>query len=407
MTTSDPLERISAARTYLTAKLPFLGFLSLRMRPRITDEHDSCTTAAVGPDGTLVIHPPFLDTLSDAQVRGLLCHEVLHPALEFFSRLGTRDFQAFNVAHDFAINLIIKDFVDLAKLNDNIQLPPGGCLDDKYSGMAAEEIYATFPTLSKKQMQSLLNNMLAGDCKPGLNSGKDGQQAGQGDEAAMGRVQREWQTALVAAAQVHQQMKGRGSLPGSITLLIEQMLSPKIHWSTVISRWLGENAGSPDLTYQRPSRRSECAGEVLIGRRRKSYPDVTILWDTSGSMHGEEKNIFPEISAICTDLDLTMRVIIIDTHIHADLTDVKQAEEVAAALKGGGGSDFCPAFERLDLERNDSVVVAFTDGYIGVPAVMPESLKAVIWVLTSGSDPTGGKWGQVLRLDKEKNGEWE
>ena len=75
---------------------------------------------------------------------------------------------------------------------------------------------------------------------------------------------------------------------------------------------------------------------------------------------------------------------------------------------GGGGSNFIPAFDRLDEERNDSVVIAFTDGYINVPATMPESLKGVVWVLTQGGcDPTKGKWGHVLRLDGDDNGEWE
>ena len=407
MTEDEILKRVSAARTYLTAKVPFLGFLTLRMKPRITNEYDECKTAGVGPDGTLVLHPDFIEKQSDPELRGLLAHEVLHPALEFFTRLGTRDIRVFNCAHDFVINLIIHDFV-AGKLEDSIKLPTGGLLDAKYSGMSAEEVYESFPKLTKRQMQALLNNILSGDCKPDVNSGKDGKAAGKGDEAANGRLQQDWKIAVVAAAEVHERQKGRGTLPGGLRLLIDAMLSPKVHWSTVISRWLGENAGEPDLTYQRPSRRSESVGEVLIGRRRKSYPDVTILWDTSGSMHGEEKKIFPEVASMCTDLDLTLRVIIIDAAIHADLTDVKEAEDVAANLKGGGGSDFCPAFERLDEERNDSVVIAFTDGAIGVPATMPESLKGVVWVLTCDyHDPTQGKWGQVLRLDKDQNGSWE
>jgi predicted metal-dependent peptidase len=407
MTEQEILERVSAARTYLTAKIPFLGFLSLKMKPRITTAEDGCQTAEIGPDGTLVLNEEFVSKLSEPEMRGLLCHEVLHPALEFFSRLGTRDMRVFNCAHDFAINLIIHEFV-AGKLEDSIKLPPGGLLDTKYSGMSAEEIYASFPKLSKKQMQELLNNLLSGDCRPGQSSGKDGKAAGEGDEGAMDRMKRDWQIAIVAAAQVHEQHKGRGSLPAGLRILIDEMLSPKIHWSIILSRWLGENAGSPDLTYQRPSRRNESVGEILIGRRRKSFPDVTILWDTSGSMHGEEKKIFPEVAAMCADLDLTLRVIIIDAAIHADLTDVKAAEEVAAALAGGGGSDFRPAFERLDEERNDSVVIAFTDGAIGVPEVQPESLKGVVWVLTcNGGNPTGGKWGHVLRLDKEENGSWE
>ena len=49
MSEQDLLERVSAARTYLTAKIPFLGFLSLKMKPRISTAEDGCQTAGIGP----------------------------------------------------------------------------------------------------------------------------------------------------------------------------------------------------------------------------------------------------------------------------------------------------------------------------------------------------------------------
>jgi predicted metal-dependent peptidase len=399
------LERISAARTYLTAKVPFLGFLSLKMRPRIATEQEQCKTAGVGPDGTLILNFEFVSKQTDPELRGLLAHEVLHPALHFFQRKGSKDHSAFNAAHDYAINQIIHDFV-AGRLSDNIKLPENGLLDAKYSGMSAEEIYESFPDTKKLALLGGKSG-LGGDCRPDISSGGEGRAAGQGDESAMDRIKRDWQIAVVAAAQVHEQQKGRGSLPGGLKILIENMLNPKHHWTDILARWLGENAGKPDMTYQRPSRRSESAGEILIGRRRKSFPDVTILWDTSGSMHGEEGKIFPEVAHMCEELDLTIRLIIIDAAIHADLTDVKDAQTIAEAVKGGGASDFCPAFDRLDEEKNDSVVLAFTDGAIGVPPTMPESLKGVVWVLTQHASAPTTKYGDVLRLDPDKNGKWE
>lgn len=400
------LERISAARTWLTAKIPFLGFLTLKMRPRIATPQDNIQTAGVGPDGTLSLNYEFVSKLSEAELRGVLCHEVLHPALQFFQRKGSKDHEAFNAAHDYAINQIIHDFI-AGRLSDSVKLPVPHLLDSKYVSMSAEEIYESFP--NKKSLKVLgANSALGGDCRPGLSHGPEGKAAGQGDESAMDRIKREWQVAVVAAAQVHEAQKGRGSIPNGLQLMINEILEPKHHWSELLARWLGENAGKPDLTYLRPSRRSEAVGEVLIGRRRKSYPDVTVLWDTSGSMHGQEKLIFPEIAHMCEELDLTLRLIIIDCAIHADLLDVKDAQTIAENVKGGGGSDFCPAFDRLDEEKNDSVVIAFTDGAIGVPAICPESLKGVVWVLTDGAhEPTGGKYGEVLRLDPKQNGKWE
>jgi predicted metal-dependent peptidase len=402
-------DRISAARTYLTAKLPFLGFLSLRLLPRPAQEHEGVPTMGVAQDGTLVYSEEFVKGLSDPELRGCLCHEVLHPGLDFFRRLGGRDRLLFNVAHDFAVNQIIKDFITADKnISGAVSLPAGGLQDDKYRQDSAEEIYEKL--LSKAiRIPASGGGPLAGDCRPDLSSTQAGQDAARGDQSAEGKIARDWQLAIATARQMHEQLKGRGTLPSGLQILIDEMLEPKIAWTALLSRWLGETAGKPDLTYLRPSRRSESVGELLIGRRKTFYPEVTVLWDTSGSMTGEEKRIFPEVAAMCEELDLRLRVIIIDAAIHADLEDVTEAQTIAENLKGGGGSDFCPAFHKLDEESNDSVVVAFTDGCIGVPQTMPETLKATLWILTeSGMDPTRGKWGTVLRLDNDlKNGKWE
>lgn len=463
----EALARISAARTYLTAKVPFLGFMALRLRPRVAKGLEAILvpTAGVGPDGTLVVNTTYLKSLSDPEVRGLVAHEILHPALHFFARLGSKDMRLFNVAHDYVVNLIVTEFVSSA-LSDRIKLPPGGLLDRKYDGMSAEEVYESLPKeqekkggkgqnkcpscgkkIKKAQPGSKPNTAkcphcgaefpvqkgqsgggqgggiempggqkgdgtreggFGGDCLKDLSSTKTGQNAGRGDQGAQERLERDWKIAITAAAQVHEKQKGRGSMPGTLKKLIDDMLNPKHHWSEIISQWVGEHAGNPELTYMRPSRRSESVGEILIGRKRRTYPDVTVLWDTSGSMNGEENKIFTEVGHICEELDLRLRVIIIDAAIHADLEDVQEAQDIAEAVAGGGGSDFRPAFDLLDQESNDSVVLAFTDGYIGVPDTMPESLKGCVWVVTSGgSDPTGGKWGQVMRLGKDDTGAWE
>jgi predicted metal-dependent peptidase len=83
--------------------------------------------------------------------------------------------------------------------------------------------------------------------------------------------------------------------------------------------------------------------------------------------------------------------------IHADVSGLSLPEEIVPNLIGGGGSDFCPAFDRLQEEGNDSVVLAFTDGYIDVPKTQPPSLKGVLWVLTETSTRPA-PWGLAIKL---------
>ena len=135
---------------------------------------------------------------------------------------------------------------------------------------------------------------------------------------------------------------------------------------------------------------------------RFGVADICVLWDTSGSMNGREKEILGDVQGICEDLGLSIRCITCDTEVHTDVDNIEDALDLIPHIRGGGGSDFTPAFKRLEDENYDGVVVAFTDGYIGVPQIKPIHIKEVLWVLAGGDvDPTGGKWGDVLKINDE------
>ena len=52
----------------------------------------------------------------------------------------------------------------------------------------------------------------------------------------------------------------------------------------------------------------------------------------------------------------------------------------------------------------EGVCVAFTDGYISVPSSKPSLLKDCLWVIGEhDTDPTGGRWGEVLRVNDDGN----
>jgi predicted metal-dependent peptidase len=386
------MERFADARVWLNTRVPFLGYMTLKLKPRVANPQDGVPTAGVAPDGTLVLNEEFVASLSDPEFRFLICHEVLHPAMGFWARKKSRDQMGFNVAHDYAINLIIDAFSQ--NFPTQLKMPKVGLLDHKYDNMSAEEIYDVLP----RQKQP--GGGMGGDCRGDLSESGAGQDAGRGDQAAQTNLDRDWKIHTEAARQVHETALGKGSLPASVQKILDELLDPKIHWSSVLSAWLGENAGKADFTYQRPARRSESVGEILPGILRTDLPDVTILWDTSGSMTGQETAILSEVADIVDEMGLTIRLIVCDCSIHADVDRIDNVEALIPHVKGGGGSSFTPAFDRLAEENNTSVVVAFTDGYIEVPQLQPDSLKGVLWVITDrGQRPA--PWGRAIMLDKD------
>ena len=91
----------------------------------------------------IVYHPDFVLTQTDAAIRFVLCHEVLHCVGDHMTRRGNRDPLLWNYAADYAINPILHDEIDR---NFAWPIVPEsgermGLFEQKYAGMRAEDIY--------------------------------------------------------------------------------------------------------------------------------------------------------------------------------------------------------------------------------------------------------------------------
>jgi len=416
------LERISQGRTKLLGRLPFFGRLALKLRPRLATEYDQVSTAAVSMDGTLVVNPDFCKGLSDPQLCFVVAHEVLHPAMLYFDRMQGRIPRLWNMAHDYAINLIIKHMADA-----NIELISDCLCDEKYRDWSAEEIYddllkdSVLVTLAqscgdgtgqpsggggmsgKGKGNDPTKDPLFGDSRPDLGDSEDGKKAAGGDKGARNRLNTDWKISIVAAAQAHEQQKGRGSLPGGLRRLIEEFTDPKVDWREQLSRWVGENGRKQDYTYSRPSRRSESVGQYLPSLKKYGFAPVTVMVDTSGSIGDRMlKEGLAEIQGVCEDLGIGVRAMIIDAALHEDC-EVEDAYDLADKLAGGGGSNFIPAFDKLQEEGYDGVVIAFTDGDIAVPSVKPENLRGVLWCIYENCHSPTDAYGETIKIPREND----
>lgn len=434
------MKRNGKARLQLLALVPMFGHLTLGLKPRAAKPEDRVDTAAVSPDGTLILNYVFVcgendehgvrDNskskwigLTDAQLCGLLCHEVLHPALLCWARQGSRRaivqggeedgkfvFSLWNLAHDLSFNPEILEMAANVDAKGIIELPPEGALDPKFAGCSAEEIYDKILSDAHKRDKHNSSGQIiiqipggghgiGDDLRPDLSESPEGKRAARGDKGAMEKIENDWAVRIASAAQAHEREHGQGKIPGGIQKLIDELLDPKIPWVDILSRWLGENGKKMDQTMSRPARRSESIGEYMPSWRKYGVDDVVVIWDTSGSMNGRETEILSEVNGICEDLGLALRIIICDAMVHSDVRDVEDALDIIPHIKGGGGSDFRPAFKLLEDENYEGVVVAFTDGMISVPVVKPYLLKDVLWVVQEHENPPTEAWGECLKTN--------
>ena len=122
----DPRGRIVKARVKLTKHYPFFGYLSMYLKPKETTEID---TMAVDIDGNLLYNPEFVKKLSDEELVGVICHEILHIVFEHLIRGARKNRKIYNIASDTVINanltkqgLTLPNNVILPNWNDVVEL---------------------------------------------------------------------------------------------------------------------------------------------------------------------------------------------------------------------------------------------------------------------------------------------
>ena len=131
---SGALDKIAAARVWLLKEKPFFGVLSraLTIDPR-ADERAFRLFA----DDRLAVNPLVVLRTPFPALAARLAHVALHAALGGFVRRGEREARRWNLAHDLAIDPLVRG----AGLPLGLPPPP----DELPPGSSAEDIFAVLP----------------------------------------------------------------------------------------------------------------------------------------------------------------------------------------------------------------------------------------------------------------------
>lgn len=156
--------RIIRARNVMIQE-PRYGFYGC-LAAYLGDPIPSDKTQTMATNGTsLFFNPDFVLGMSEAELRGVILHEVKHVALAHHARMKGRDARKWNEAADYAINPEI--------LAQGERLPAGVLVDSAYLDMGAEAIYAARAQAERKAQEQQKP-------KPGDQQGQPGAGAGQG-----------------------------------------------------------------------------------------------------------------------------------------------------------------------------------------------------------------------------------
>jgi predicted metal-dependent peptidase len=426
MTTAQKLTR---ARVQLLLVQPFFGTLCLRLKLIPGDLPTMAT------DGSRIVYnPAFVDQLNPAELEGTLAHEVMHCALGHQCRRGTRDQGLWNEAADFAINPI---------LNANgFTLPAGALVDPAFANLSAEEIYARLlqrrseGDVGPKQKPQRPNNSGGTGHSPqgtpdtapsNPKSETPSQSAAEQQRQTMGkapeltparpggfgevmdatdehgqtaspaeqrRQEHEWS---IAAEQALRSANACGYDPAGIERRLTENRQSQQDWRAILRDFVAATIPA-DYRWTPPNRRYIASGLYLPSVERRGLGEIVVAVDTSGSIGKLELEQFAgEISAISEEAQPeAIHVVYCDAAVQC-AQQFGPSEPVQLEPRGGGGTDFCPAFKWV-AENNIAPVcfIYLTDLCCHSYPEAPEYL--VLWVTdTRRTAP----FGETLHISLE------
>jgi hypothetical protein len=197
-----------------------------------------------------------------------------------------------------------------------------------------------------------------------------------------------WKRRVIAAATA---ARLRGTLPAAMVRPLEHLLEPVCPWQEILAQFVHALFRN-DYRFLPPNRRFLASG-IYLPSVRGEHIDLVVAIDTSGSISGEILRRFgSEMRGILLSVpSYTVHLLACDAAIAVEQTFESEEPFEIPELKGGGGTDFRPVFERVASEGWDvDLLVYMTDAQGRFPDKPPE--YDVLWLLSeSGEVPFGHK----------------
>lgn len=445
-------DKLSAARTRLILDKPFLGALVLRLPLQAADAKWCATT---GTDAKkFYYNPDYISELKADETQFVLAHEALHCALSHFARRSHRVKHRWDIACDYAINLILID--------EGLTPPPGILRLNEYRGMTAEEIY---PLIKDNDMSETMDQHLydkqdeteggqdkqqnpldaqdkktksggegqgqqpesrsqepqsdsssdsdsSQQQKPDNDSGSNDspesglprQQSGQQEsaqdkapepltEAEKSDLEVQWQQRLAGAAQQAQQA---GKLGEGMARMIDFFLQPTLPWRVLLASYMN-SVTRDDYSYTRPSNRR--GDPAIYPSLRSPHLNLVVAVDVSGSIDEKELSEFiAEVDSLKAQVRARVTLLSCDSKITGNSPYIFEPWEychLPDRFQGGGSTHFAPVFDWVEQhDMRPDLLVYFTDAEGQFPDY--EVGYSVIW-LVKGKRTV--PWGQRIQLN--------
>jgi predicted metal-dependent peptidase len=368
------MDRMQKARAKMLIKHPFFATLLVSTPWVMTKDVETAATDMT----TLYFNPDFMESLDDEEILFVLAHEVMHMALEHGLRQQARNHVVWNIACDYALNLVLKE--------SGFKIWSKALCSDAFKDKSADQIYDIINQAKQKQ-QGGGGGKSGGVGQPGgehhspmLGDLKDDPK--NVDPAQQAKVKRGIQQKVAAAAC---QARLAGKLSGSLERLVGEILDPKVPWSHVLRDYM-TRVTKDDEVWNKRNRRF--ANVYLPARHSEKMGEIVLIGDTSGSISNEEIcKYMTEAGAIAEDVHPErIRIIWADAQVKGEQV-FEDGELIVPKPVGGGGTDMRKPLKKAE-KYDPECVILFTDGYTPWPDVEPD-FPLIVCCTTDVAVPVG------------------
>ena len=373
-------ETLQASRIRLMLDHPYLASAITRFPMRECIDASTCPIMAT--DGYHILYNPAgLEKYDGACQRFILAHEVMHCLLGHIDRRKGRNPRLWNIAIDYATNLMLTEF--------GLEMPGDGLHDPRFKGETAEEIYEDLMRTNEQEDNAQPQRSF--DCHLPPGSIAEGFRAlGEMDCESPSTLERKRIRKVMTIDFREQVSRLHGTLPCNLDQEINQADGGRLPWETLLAR-LFSGLRRDDYRLFPPSKKHIWRGLYLPSLGRPGPSHIIVAVDTSGSM--SEKilgKVLGEIDKLRSFSQCRLTLIQCDAKIHSvdEYDEYTQSDFRRYKFHGRGGTAFEPVFNWLNEQSSDpgfrpDVLFYMTDGYGSFPKKPPT--LPVAWILTPQS----------------------
>ena len=381
-------DKITKAKAKLMLEHPYFGTVASALA---LEKNNTILTFT--SDG-LKMHynSEYLDKLSVEEVEFVMANGAMHTVLKHYERLNGRTKWLWQTATDYVVNAML--------VKNGMQLPEYAYFENKFEGLYVEEVYAILSAEMKDNSEYSIEeeNQQINDTDDknmeNLHVQKEHAPDSNAQESIEEESAEEKEETKERLEQIFQKLKRQGNLPKELELVIPEYFSNKVDWREFLYGYIAAHAKT-SYRFTPPNMKYLYRG-IYLPSLSSDLLRVIVAIDTSGSVDEALLSTFlGEVTSMMQQYpNYEIELITADAKIQSVKTFLP-GEPLDYSISGGGGTDFRPVFEYVQMHIDyPTLLIYFTDGEGIFPKEEPP--YNVLWV---APEPIEIPFGELVILD--------